>query len=51
MRTRCVGHAPPCQIVYIGLRDLDDFEKGLIRKLGIKTFTMQVRCGSSVGGP
>lgn len=38
-----------CQLVYVGLRDLDTFEKGLIKKLGIKTFTMQVR--SRLGCP
>lgn len=31
----------PSKLVYVGLRDLDTFEKGLIKKLGIKTFTMQ----------
>lgn len=44
-----VGCAPMCQLVYVGLRDLDTFEKGLIKKLGIKTFTMQVR--SRLGCP
>lgn len=29
------------KLVYVGLRDLDDFEKNLVRKMGIKTFTMQ----------
>jgi arginase len=30
----------PSEIVYIGLRDLDEFEKVMIKKLGIKAYTM-----------
>ena len=30
----------PSDIVYIGLRDLDPEEKTIIRKLGIKAFTV-----------
>ena len=29
------------QLVYIGLRDLDEGEKRIIQKLGIKAYTMQ----------
>ncbi len=30
----------PSDIIYIGLRDLDKGEKNIIRKLGIKAFTV-----------
>ena len=30
----------PNSLVYVGLRDIDKAERGFIRKLGIKTFTM-----------
>jgi len=34
------GQLDPKNIVYIGLRDLDHFEKKTIKKLGIKAYTM-----------
>jgi arginase len=30
----------PSDVVYIGLRDVDDYEKEMIKKLGIKAYTM-----------
>ena len=36
-----VPRLEPSKLVYIGLRDLDEFEKNLIKKMGIKTYTMQ----------
>jgi arginase len=42
-----IPHLKPERIAYIGLRDLDDGEKGLIRQLGIKAFSMYSvdKCG------
>ena len=34
----------PKDIVYIGLRDLDQDEKETIRKLGIKAYTVRAMC-------
>jgi len=39
----------PKDIVYIGLRDLDEGEKKIIKKLKIKTFTMDDVTGMGIG--
>jgi len=35
-----VPKLPPSRIVYIGLRDVDHGEKNILRKLGVKTYSM-----------
>eukprot|EP00924_Labyrinthula_sp_SR-Ha-C_P004168 snap_masked-scaffold_3-processed-gene-16.44-mRNA-1 protein AED:0.05 eAED:0.05 QI:105/1/1/1/0.25/0.2/5/170/379 len=40
----------PQQLVYVGLRDLDSFERSLIRHMGIKAYTMQHVDRFGIGG-